>query len=92
MVASSLLPHISHLTLVWYNFLSLILLSPHHCHATLAGHIGCPRVQDPYTLRCIPQVHGVVGDTIKFVRGILTTEMNSALDNPVSYTSHLSWD
>ena len=41
------------------------------------------RVQDPYTLRCIPQVHGVVNDTLTFVRGIITTEMNSALDNPV---------
>ncbi len=30
------------------------------------------------------QVHGIVNDTIEFVRGILTTEMNSATDNPVS--------
>lgn len=43
----------------------------------------CDRVQDPYTLRCIPQVHGVVNDTLDFVKGIITTEMNSALDNPV---------
>ena len=48
-----------------------------------ASHKNCHRVQDPYTLRCIPQVHGVVNDTLTFVRGILTTEMNSALDNPV---------
>ena len=47
------------------------------------NHKGCNRVQDPYTLRCIPQVHGVVNDTLTFVKGIITTEMNSALDNPV---------
>ncbi|XP_064399955.1 histidine ammonia-lyase-like [Halichondria panicea] len=47
------------------------------------SHKNCARVQDPYTMRCIPQVHGVVNDTIQFVKGILTTEMNSALDNPM---------
>ena len=40
--------------------------------------------EDPYTMRCVPQVHGVVHDTLSFVRGILSTEMNSATDNPVS--------
>ncbi len=35
-------------------------------------------------MRCIPQVHGVVNDTVQFVKGIINTEMNSALDNPVS--------
>lgn len=50
----------------------------------VANHIDCGRVQDPYTMRCVPQVHGVVSDTIQFVDGIITTEMNSALDNPVS--------
>ena len=44
----------------------------------------CSRVQDAYTMRCVPQVHGIVNDTIKFVKGVLVTEMNSALDNPVS--------
>jgi histidine ammonia-lyase len=47
------------------------------------SHRGCTRVQDPYTMRCVPQVHGVVHDTIEFVSNILTTEMNSATDNPV---------
>ena len=41
------------------------------------------KVQDAYTLRCSPQVHGVVHDTLKFVRSILKVEMNSATDNPV---------
>ncbi|RXG62010.1 Histidine ammonia-lyase [Armadillidium vulgare] len=43
----------------------------------------CNRVQDAYTLRCCPQVHGIVHDTINFVRGILTDELNSATDNPI---------
>ena len=34
-------------------------------------------------MRCVPQVHGVVHDTIKFVTTIITTEMNGATDNPV---------
>ncbi|GAM28320.1 hypothetical protein SAMD00019534_114960 [Acytostelium subglobosum LB1] len=51
------------------------------------SHRDCGRVQDSYTLRCIPQVHGVVRDTITFVEGILTTELNSATDNPMVFTS-----
>merc|ERR1711892_974 len=47
------------------------------------SHRFCNRVQDAYTLRCSPQVHGISHDTIDFVRGIITTEMNSATDNPI---------
>ncbi len=42
-----------------------------------------PRVQDAYSLRCIPQVHGSVRDTIEFVERVLSTEINSATDNPL---------
>eukprot|EP00794_Sanderia_malayensis_P006363 gene6363-7091_t len=49
------------------------------------SHRFCDRVQDAYTLRCCPQVHGVAHDTIEFVKGILTTEMNSATDNPMVF-------
>ncbi|RWS30495.1 histidine ammonia-lyase-like protein [Leptotrombidium deliense] len=49
------------------------------------SHRFCNRVQDAYTLRCCPQVHGVVHDTIEFVRGVITTEMNSATDNPLVF-------
>lgn len=49
------------------------------------SHINCDRVQDPYSLRCCPQVHGIVNDTVDFVRKILTTEMNSATDNPMIF-------
>ncbi|XP_045555825.1 histidine ammonia-lyase isoform X2 [Salmo salar] len=52
---------------------------PDLCHRT------CDRVQDAYTLRCIPQVHGVANDTIAFVKSILSTELNSATDNPLVF-------
>ncbi|KAH7986420.1 hypothetical protein HPB52_024984 [Rhipicephalus sanguineus] len=55
------------------------------------SHRFCHRVQDAYTLRCCPQVHGIVHDTIDFVRGIITTEMNSATDNP-GYSVSRCWD
>ena len=43
------------------------------------------KVQDAYSLRCIPQVHGVVWDTMTFVRSIVQTELNSASDNPLIF-------
>lgn len=43
------------------------------------------RVQDAYTLRCIPQVHGATLDAINYVKGILETEINSATDNPLIF-------
>ena len=49
------------------------------------SHINCDRVQDAYSLRCIPQVHGAVKDTIQFVKGIIETEINSATDNPLIF-------
>ncbi|VDL74985.1 unnamed protein product [Nippostrongylus brasiliensis] len=49
------------------------------------SHRNCNKVQDAYTLRCVPQVHGIVHDTIEFVRDIITTEMNSATDNPLVF-------
>uniref|UniRef100_A0A2K5CIT6 Histidine ammonia-lyase n=2 Tax=Simiiformes TaxID=314293 RepID=A0A2K5CIT6_AOTNA len=51
------------------------------------SHRFCDRVQDAYTLRCCPQVHGVVNDTIAFVKNIITTELNSATDNPMVFAS-----
>jgi len=49
------------------------------------SHRFCNRVQDAYTLRCCPQVHGIVHDTIDFVQGVITVEINSGTDNPVSF-------
>lgn len=62
----------------------LISHSSLYLFLTAESHKDCSRVQDPYTMRCVPQVHGVVHDTLSFVSGILSTEMNSATDNPVS--------
>lgn len=39
-------------------------------------------VQDPYSFRCVPQVHGAVKDTIRYVCSVIDTEINSATDNP----------
>ncbi|XP_057281030.1 histidine ammonia-lyase isoform X2 [Pezoporus wallicus] len=49
------------------------------------SHRFCDRVQDAYTMRCCPQVHGVVNDTIAFVKDIMMTEINSATDNPMVF-------
>ena len=49
------------------------------------SHKGCGRVQDAYSLRCIPQVHGAVRDTLEFCRHTFTIEMNSAVDNPLVF-------
>jgi histidine ammonia-lyase len=49
------------------------------------SHIGCNRVQDPYSLRCIPQVHGAVYDAAAYVRKIFETEINSVTDNPLVF-------
>jgi histidine ammonia-lyase len=44
-----------------------------------------PRVQDPYSLRCTPQVHGAVRDALSQVRATLEVELNSATDNPLVF-------
>jgi histidine ammonia-lyase len=45
-----------------------------------------PRVQDAYSLRCTPQVHGAVRDSLSQVRTTLSIELNSATDNPLVFT------
>ena len=49
------------------------------------SHKECGRVQDAYSLRCIPQVHGAVRDTLAFCRQTFAIEMNSAVDNPLVF-------
>ena len=46
---------------------------------------GDPRVQDPYSVRCIPQVHGATRDALVYVRRVLETEINSVTDNPLVF-------
>src|SRR5207244_3593392 len=45
----------------------------------------CEKVQDPYSLRCAPQVHGAARDALRFVREILSIEANAATDNPLVF-------
>lgn len=49
------------------------------------SHRDCGRVQDAYSLRCIPQVHGAVRDTLEHCRNVFETEVNSAVDNPLVF-------
>lgn len=53
--------------------------------AIVASHKDCFRVQDAYTLRCMPQVYGAISDTISHARQVLTVEINSATDNPLVF-------
>jgi histidine ammonia-lyase len=49
------------------------------------SHRDCGRVQDAYSLRCIPQVHGAVRDTLTHCREVFEIEANSAVDNPLVF-------
>ncbi len=49
------------------------------------SHRTCGRVQDAYSLRCIPQVHGAVRDTLAHCREVFEIEANSAVDNPLVF-------
>jgi histidine ammonia-lyase len=49
------------------------------------SHKFCSKIQDAYSLRCIPQVHGAVRDALDFVRKTLEIEVNSATDNPLIF-------
>jgi len=74
---------------------------PHHGQITTAAnlrkllegsairesHRDCSRVQDAYSLRCMPQVHGAVRDTLAHCRSVFEIETNSAVDNPLVFRS-----
>ncbi len=49
------------------------------------SHKDCHKVQDAYSLRCMPQVHGATRDALDYVRRVLTVESNSATDNPLVF-------
>ena len=53
--------------------------------AIIASHVNCEKVQDAYTLRCIPQVYGTIMDTIEHAKRVLQIEINSATDNPLIF-------
>jgi histidine ammonia-lyase len=49
------------------------------------SHRDCGRVQDPYCLRCVPQVHGASRDALDFARNSIEIELNSVTDNPLVF-------
>ena len=53
--------------------------------AVVASHADCGRVQDPYTLRCAPQVLGAVTDALDYVTGALERELTAVTDNPLVF-------
>ncbi len=48
-------------------------------------HVDCEKVQDPYSMRCIPQVHGAAREGLNFCRRILEIEVNAGTDNPLVF-------
>ncbi len=56
----------------------------------LEDHINCERVQDPYSLRCMPQVHGASRNTWLHLKELLEIELNSVTDNPVIINDDLT--
>ena len=69
------------------------MLSAANLRRMLAGseiresHRDCGRVQDAYSLRCMPQVHGAVRDALAHCRQVFEIEMNSAVDNPLVFVT-----
>ncbi|MDV6252328.1 histidine ammonia-lyase [Vibrio sp. EA2] len=53
----------------------------------MASHADCVRVQDPYSLRCIPQVHGASRNAFNHLKELAEIEMNSVTDNPIVISS-----
>jgi histidine ammonia-lyase len=62
------------------NFRTLLVQS-----AILESHRECGKVQDPYSLRCVPQVHGATRDALDYATGVVETEINSVTDNPLVF-------
>ena len=50
------------------------------------SHLNCAKVQDAYSLRCAPQVHGAIRDTLAFARKTFEIELNAATDNPLVFS------
>ncbi len=51
----------------------------------MESHVNCGKVQDPYSLRCMPQVHGATRDALAWAAGVLEREVNSVTDNPTVF-------
>jgi histidine ammonia-lyase len=55
--------------------------------AIMQSHIDCGRVQDPYSLRCMPQVHGASRNAWLHLKELTETELNSVTDNPIIFSA-----
>ncbi|HET6993745.1 MAG TPA: histidine ammonia-lyase, partial [Chitinophagaceae bacterium] len=55
--------------------------------AIMQSHVDCGRVQDPYSLRCMPQVHGASRNAWLHLKELTETELNSVTDNPVIFSA-----
>lgn len=55
--------------------------------AIMKSHVDCGRVQDPYSLRCMPQVHGATRNAWLHLEELTETELNSVTDNPIIFDS-----
>src|SRR5262249_41047759 len=64
------------------NLLALLQQSPINL-----SHANCGRVQDAYSMRCAPQVHGAARDALAYARTALETEANAATDNPMVFAA-----
>ncbi len=53
----------------------------------LESHRDCGKVQDPYSLRCVPQVHGATRDALDYAATTVETELNSVTDNPLVFSN-----
>jgi histidine ammonia-lyase len=53
--------------------------------AIMESHRDCNKVQDPYSLRCMPQLHGATRDTLRWAREVLERELMAATDNPLVF-------
>ncbi len=62
------------------NLMALMSESPIN-----ASHANCGRVQDAYSMRCTPQVHGAAREALAFARQVFQTEANAATDNPMVF-------
>jgi len=51
----------------------------------LESHASCGRVQDPYSLRCVPQVHGAFKEALAHAKDVLERELNAVTDNPIVF-------
>ncbi|MGZ8554490.1 MAG: histidine ammonia-lyase [Chitinophagaceae bacterium] len=59
-----------------------------HNSAIMQSHIDCGRVQDPYSLRCMPQVHGASRNAWLHLKELTQIELNAVTDNPIIFSEH----